>query len=381
MKKRIGIAALILGVAFLPALWGEALAKSNYLAPFNAKYGTSGSVLDTCSLCHPGGNTKQKNAFAQDFASGSIGNHTYNAALEARDSDGDGFSNLVEINARTFPGDAASKPADTTPPQVTAFAIPGTAASLTVPISTFTATDNVGVTGYALSESNSAPGSGWAGSAPTSYTFATAGSKTLYAWAKDVVGNVSPSRNASVTITLPPDPPPPPGPPPGPDMTTWVDKWFRMNITIDETRELAGLGLVGDGRKAKAYLHIQNWDPATGVFDATLYQYDRAGDAAVAWVWMPLSVISGDCPEFESWCQFLDDPTTAFTSQIKGKWAKGSLVKGSFRSLGDYQVSGEESGRALSKAGSFPSGWLKMRGKMVSVARVPETIMALLGEP
>ena len=40
------------------------------------------------------------------------------------------------------------------------------------------------------------------GDAPASYTFATAGSKTLYAWAKDAAGNVSTSRSASVSITL-----------------------------------------------------------------------------------------------------------------------------------------------------------------------------------
>jgi hypothetical protein len=48
----------------------------------------------------------------------------------------------------------------------------------------------------------SATAGGWLASAPTSYTFATAGAKTLYAWAKDAAGNVSASRSASVTITL-----------------------------------------------------------------------------------------------------------------------------------------------------------------------------------
>jgi len=129
-----------------------------------------------------------------------------------------------------------------------------------------------------------------------------------------------------VTITTPPEPPPPPGPPSEPDVTSWVDKWFRMNITIDEAWEFPELGLLGEGRKAKAYLHIQSWDPATGIFDATLYQYDRAGDVAVAWVWMEFQVISGTVSDFQSWSQFMEDPTTAFTSQIKGKWAKGHLV-------------------------------------------------------
>lgn len=95
---------------------------------------------------------------------------------------------------------------DVVAPTVTAFTIPTTASSLTVDITTFTATDAVGVTGYKLIESSTAPAydaAGWTGTAPATYTFASAGSKTLYAWAKDAVGNVSTSLNDSVTITLP----------------------------------------------------------------------------------------------------------------------------------------------------------------------------------
>ncbi len=94
---------------------------------------------------------------------------------------------------------------DTTAPTVTGFSIPGTSTSLTVAITTFTATDNVGVTGYMVNESTTTPSAaagGWSASPPASYTFATAGSKTLYSWAKDAAGNVSASRSASVTITL-----------------------------------------------------------------------------------------------------------------------------------------------------------------------------------
>jgi hypothetical protein len=105
--------------------------------------------------------------------------------------------------------------ADATPPTVTAFTMPATSATLAVPITSFTATDNVAVTGYILTESATAPsaaGSGWSATAPSSHTFATAGTKTLYSWAKDAAGNVSTSRNASVTITIPPT---------GPEVTGW----------------------------------------------------------------------------------------------------------------------------------------------------------------
>ena len=90
---------------------------------------------------------------------------------------------------------------DTTPPTVTAFTIPATANTLTVTISSLIATDNVGVSGYLVNESAATPsatGGGWSASALSSYSFTTAGSKTLYAWAKDAAGNVSASRSANI---------------------------------------------------------------------------------------------------------------------------------------------------------------------------------------
>jgi hypothetical protein len=93
---------------------------------------------------------------------------------------------------------------DTTAPQVTGFAIPATSTSLTVAITALSATDNIGVTGYLLTETSTKPSvtaAGWTSTKPASYTFATAGAKTLYAWAKDAAGNVSNGLMAQVTIT------------------------------------------------------------------------------------------------------------------------------------------------------------------------------------
>jgi phosphodiesterase/alkaline phosphatase D-like protein len=101
--------------------------------------------------------------------------------------------------------DVAFVPGDATPPAVTAFTIPSTTATLTVPINSFTATDNVAVTGYMTTESSTPPSAaagGWSATAPGSYTFTSGGSKTLYGWAKDAAGNVSAGRSASVVITL-----------------------------------------------------------------------------------------------------------------------------------------------------------------------------------
>lgn len=95
---------------------------------------------------------------------------------------------------------------DTIVPTGTAFDIPATGSSLTHPINTFTCDDNIAVTGYLVNELASAPNisdAGWNGTAQTSYTFTTYGSKTLYGWCKDAAGNISSSLSDTTMITSP----------------------------------------------------------------------------------------------------------------------------------------------------------------------------------
>ncbi len=95
---------------------------------------------------------------------------------------------------------------DTSKPVITAFTIPSTSTSLVVAVSSLSASDNKAVTGYLLTESATTPlagNIGWTVTAPVSYSFASEGSKTIYAWAKDAAGNVSASLSDQVTITLP----------------------------------------------------------------------------------------------------------------------------------------------------------------------------------
>ncbi len=97
-------------------------------------------------------------------------------------------------------------PTDLVSPTVDAFTIPPSSTTLTVPISAFTASDNVGVTGYLLSESSGQPSvadPGWVNSPPASHTFSYQGNRTLYAFGKDAVGNVSGALPATVNISLP----------------------------------------------------------------------------------------------------------------------------------------------------------------------------------
>jgi hypothetical protein len=95
---------------------------------------------------------------------------------------------------------------DTIAPVVSTFSLPATATSLTVAVSSFTATDNVGVSGYLITESATPPSAsaiGWSITVPPSYTFSASGPMTAYAWARDAAGNVSASRSATVSIALP----------------------------------------------------------------------------------------------------------------------------------------------------------------------------------
>src|ERR1039457_4314067 len=83
---------------------------------------------------------------------------------------------------------------ETIPPVVSAFTLPASATSQTVPIISFTATDNAGVTGYLITGSNAVPDANtanWSTTAPTTFTFPITGFVIAYAWAKDASGNIS----------------------------------------------------------------------------------------------------------------------------------------------------------------------------------------------
>lgn len=95
---------------------------------------------------------------------------------------------------------------DVIPPVVTAFGLPAASTSLTVPVSAFSATDNLAVTGYCVAATDSATGCSWSASPPISYSFAPAtanGSTTLYAFAKDAAGNISASYAAETWLNVP----------------------------------------------------------------------------------------------------------------------------------------------------------------------------------
>lgn len=151
------------------------------------KYDASGALL--LDRTYDGKNGEE----AKDVTIDSVGNVCVTGSAH----------NGIDNDILTIIYSAAS---DTVPPVVTAFDVPANSSTLAVPVNVFTGTDNVGVTGYLLTETPEKPNAaqaGWTPTAPASYTFGSEGSKTLYAWVRDLAGNVSSSLLDTVTVTLP----------------------------------------------------------------------------------------------------------------------------------------------------------------------------------
>lgn len=76
---------------------------------WETKYGYKVS----CSLCHSKGGGSQLNPYGEDFQRFGMTPSAF-GRIEERDSDKDGFSNIVEIRAKSNPGDALSVPSKPT---------------------------------------------------------------------------------------------------------------------------------------------------------------------------------------------------------------------------------------------------------------------------
>jgi len=92
----------------------SATARPNYFNKMEQKYPQiKGTKLDTCGMCHisrEGGG--ERNSYGKVYESK---NRNF-SAIENFDSDKDGFSNIEEINALTFPGNASDYPKSTETP-------------------------------------------------------------------------------------------------------------------------------------------------------------------------------------------------------------------------------------------------------------------------
>jgi len=99
------------------------------LSSATSKYpNLTSSALNTCDLCHTA-SIPNLNPFGAAYKANGRSPAAF-GLIENIDSDGDGFTNIQEINALTFPGNPASKPAAPTaipPTAVPPTAIPPTA--------------------------------------------------------------------------------------------------------------------------------------------------------------------------------------------------------------------------------------------------------------
>ncbi|HXV35511.1 MAG TPA: choice-of-anchor D domain-containing protein, partial [Myxococcota bacterium] len=76
-------------------------ARTPFLTEFNTLYGTSGTRLDSCGTCHfdfDGGGARNPFGIAWEDAEFDF------VAIESDDSDGDGFTNFIEIGMLFMPG-------------------------------------------------------------------------------------------------------------------------------------------------------------------------------------------------------------------------------------------------------------------------------------
>src|SRR3989339_129340 len=165
------------------------------------------SSQDTNSKKSPISITSESDIFFDYNATTS--NKTVSLPWPVVDMDGNKVTGNVTIlpyRSVIYLKDPSPNTVDSLPPSISSFTIPTTSTSLAISITTLSATDSTGVTGYLLNETGSTPSAGsgpWSSTPPTSYTFTTQGTKTLYAFAKDLAGNVSLSSSDTITITLP----------------------------------------------------------------------------------------------------------------------------------------------------------------------------------
>jgi hypothetical protein len=236
-----------------------------------------------------------------------------------------------------------------------------------------------------VTESASAPNasvSGWSTTPPASYTCATGGTKTLYAWAKDAAGNVSASRSASVTIS---STNPPPSPQPAVDLTIWPGQWLKVTMKYqgylfgksnsDVSNDNLGQDgnenvpkMASDHENTAGYMKFVSWDPNQGVLQAEIHQKDSQSGQWVTDL-LALHLIGGSSMDFLCWTQVNGDVTSGFVVRIQGKGKGGVLKSGTFKTLGGYYFE-TKGGTASSSAGSL-AGAISINGSLVPEAKVP----------
>ncbi|MDX1698081.1 MAG: hypothetical protein R3308_07315 [Thiohalobacterales bacterium] len=106
--KHASVGVVLTGCALFgltSAVPPEAQARPAFLNTFNTLYGTDGTAIDRCGMCHVDfGGGGPRNSYGLDFAAQGTFDAAALQAIETLNSDGDGVDNITEINAGFFPG-------------------------------------------------------------------------------------------------------------------------------------------------------------------------------------------------------------------------------------------------------------------------------------
>ena len=166
---------------------------------------------------------------------------------------------LVTDNSVNFLSDSALitiniKGTDLSPPLITSFSIPSRAFTFPIPIDTFQASDDLGVVGYLLTETQDIPDlhdSLWSSSVPLFFSAIAEGEVPIYAWAKDSAGNISHPAVDTIFIT--------------PSISQFIDleKGWNIFSTFLIPPDLAMEYVLEDIVLQKNVIEVQNGDENT----------------------------------------------------------------------------------------------------------------------
>lgn len=142
----------------------------------------------------------QKTATATTIPVGKTVMFTYNGLSTAPSNIGS-YAVAAVIADSNYQGSASGTLQITDQPVVLSLAVSPRSSGLTADITSFTASASFGIASYCLAETNASSGCVWSSAVPSSYTFATAGVKTLYGFIKDTNGTIS-SPYGPVNVTI-----------------------------------------------------------------------------------------------------------------------------------------------------------------------------------